>query len=144
MSLSDKGKYAYQAAKEQAMAEVLKEFLPQLFSSPTELTQGAPDSGDQDVWMLTNIPADVLVPLSGLKLIGEHDNRPEVLAFVNLILRGVKGINGFTVKQGEHIAVGLGGGGARKVVKRPGVIGRNITNRGWHEKAEDEGAEIVE
>jgi hypothetical protein len=130
--------------REQAMADVMKGFVPQLFSHPQHLTGGAEDAGGLDAWMLSNMPADVLVPLAGLELIAEADKRDEIHDFVNVILRGLKGIGGFTVKQGERIAVGLGGGGARKVVKRPGWAGRNITNRGWERKAESEGAEVEE
>ena len=131
--------------REQAMADVMKSFVPQLFSGPDILSNGAPDSGGQDIWMLTNMPAEVLVPLAGLQVIANADKREEDIGvFVNLILRGLKGVGGFTAKQGENIALGLGGGIGRKVVKRPGVIGRNITNRSWKEKAESEGAEIEE
>ena len=127
------------------MADVMKSFVPQMFSGPEILSQGAPDSGRQDYWMLTNMPAEVLVPLAGLAIIAKSDNREDdVGVFVNLVLRGLKGIGGFTVKQGENIALGLGGGIGRKIVKRPGVISRNVTNRNWRQKAESEGAEIEE
>jgi hypothetical protein len=136
---------AARAQAAQAMAEVLKGFVPQLFSHPQELTGGAEDAGGQDIWMLSNMPADVLVPLAGLKLIAQADDRSEIQDFVNIVLRGLKGIGGFTVKQGERIAIGLGSGGAaRKTVRRPGVIGRNITDRDWRERAESEGAEVEE
>ena len=130
---------------QQAMAEVMKGFVPQLFSHPKHLTGGAEDAGGQDQWMLSNLPADVLVPLAGLELIAQNDKRPEVHDFVELILRGLKGVGGFTVKQGERMAIGMASGGAaRKLVKRPGWGGRNITNHDWQRKAEDEGAEVEE
>lgn len=129
----------------QANAEVLKGFVPQMFSSPKILTDEAADTGDNDNWMMTNIPADVLVPLAGLKLIGDADKRPEINDFVTLILRGVKGVNGFNMKVGENIATSLAGsGGQKKLMKKPGWAGRNITNRSWQDKAENEGAEVVE
>jgi hypothetical protein len=131
---------------EKPMAEVLKGFVPQLFSHPRHLTGGADDSGGQDEWMLTNMPADVLVPLTGLELIAVNDNRPEVHDFVEFVLRGLKGVGGFTVKQGERVAIGIasGSGGGRKVMKRPGWGGRNVTNRDWQRKADDENAEVQE
>lgn len=130
------------AQREQAYAEVLKAFVPQLFSGPKKLTEEAEDSGDVDEWMLTNMPADVLIPLAGLEMIADADDRQEIHDFVNVILRGLKGIGGFAVKQGERMAIGMSGGSGHKVIKRPGWGSRNITNRGWREKADDEGAEI--
>jgi len=129
--------------REQAMAKVLEHFVPQLFSGPEILSSGASDAGAQDYWMLTNQPAETLIPLVGLQTIAEADGRDDIKMFVNLMLRGLKGIGGFTVKQGENIAISLAGG-SKKTVKRPGWAGRNITNRGWKEQAESEGAEIEE
>ena len=143
--MSERGKVTLATLqREQAMAEVLKSFVPQLFSDPTLLSGGAPDSGGQDTWMLSNLPADVLIPLIGLQTIADADGREDIATFVQLILRGVKGISGFSTKQGESIALGLGGGIGRKTIKRPGIIGRNVTNRNWRQKAESEGAEIEE
>lgn len=131
-------------AREHAMAEVLKTFVPQLFTSPKVLSENAPDVGDIDLWMLTNMPADILIPLVGLQIIAEEDNRPEIKKFNEYILRGLKGIGGFAARQGENIALGLGGGLGRKVVRKPGWLARNITNRNWRKKAEEEGAEVEE
>jgi hypothetical protein len=141
-TLSKEASARAEAAK--ANAEVMKTFVPQLFSHPKQLTGGAEDAGGQDTWMLSNMPADILVPLAGLEMIAQNDNRPEIHDFVELILSGLKGIGGFTVKQGERIAIGIGGGGTRKVMKRPGWAGRNITNRDWQSKADSEGAEVEE
>lgn len=131
--------------REHAMAEVLKTFVPQLFSSPKIMTEGAPDTGDIDMWLLTNMPSDVLLPLVGLQIVGETDNRDEIKLFVQILLRGLKGIGGFAAKQGENIALGLGSSGmGRKTVRRPGWINRNVSNRDWKRKAETEGAEVEE
>lgn len=131
-------------AKAEAQAKVMDKFVPQMFSPPDILTGGAPDSGGTDIWMMTNMPAEVLLPLAGLQTIGEADDRKEIKTFVQVVLRGLKGIGGFNMKVGENIATALGGGVGRKIVKRPGWASRNITNRDWREKAESEGAEIEE
>jgi len=133
---------AAQMAAAQATAEVLKTFIPQLFSSPKLMSEGAPDVGSQDAWMLSNFPADVLLPLAGLEFIAQVDKRDEIHDFVMLCLSGFKGIGGFTSKQGENIAVGLAGSSGKRLVKRPGLIGRNVTNRGWERKAKD--AQVIE
>jgi len=143
MSESRLSKSALQ--REHAMAEVLKLILPQLGSGPEVLSGGkASDSGATDYWMLTNMPAEILIPLAGLKTIATADDRKEIHDFVEIILRGLKGVNGFTSKQLESVSLGIGGGIGRKTVKRPGLVSRNITNRNWKRKAESEGAEIEE
>lgn len=140
-----KSMMATKLAAAQANAKILEQFVPQLFSNPKILTGGASDSGSQDEWMLSNMPSEVLIPLAGLQLIAEADKRLEINDFVHTILRGLKGVGGFQVKMGETIAVGLGGSGqGRKVIRRPGVIGRNVTNRGWEKRASEQNAEIEE
>lgn len=131
--------------REQAMADVMKSFVPQMYSGPEVITSKAPDSGRTDYWMMSNMPAEVLVPLAGLQIIADTDDRQDDIGeFVEIILRGLKGINGFNMKVGENMALGLGGGIGRKIVKKPGLIGRNVSNRDWRKKAEEEGAEIEE
>ena len=143
--MSEKGMHQARLEAAKAQAEVLKQFVPQMFSDPQKLSGGAPDSGGQDEWMLSNMPAELLVPLSGLPLIASIDEDAELFDWVKTILVGVKGINGFNMRVGENIATSLGGGGSnKKLMKRPGVMARNISNRGWQRKAEEENAEVVE
>lgn len=134
-----------QRVQAQAIAEVVKEFIPQLFSPPEIVTGNAEDSGGNDIWMMTNMPPEVLLPLNGLMMIATVDKRDEIKEFVERTLRALKGIHGFASKQGENIAIGMLGGGKRgKIVKKPNVFSRTFTNRSWRRKAEDEGAQIVE
>lgn len=143
--MSEKKLSAATLQREHDMAKVLKTFVPQLFSSPKIMTEGAPDTGEVDAWMLTNMPAEVLMPLVGLQIVGETDGRDEIKTFVQLLLRGLKGVGGFTARQGENIALGLGSsGGGRKIVRRPGWVNRNLMNRDWKRKAELEGTEVEE
>lgn len=115
-----------------------------MFSSPKIVTEGAEDSGQIDEWMMSNLPAEVLIPLAGLAVIAESDNRNDLKGFISLVLRGVKGINGFTVKQGENIAINLNSQGTKKIVRRPNLLARNTYDKNWREKAEEEGAEVIE
>jgi len=136
--------YTRMRAIAEANMQVLKDIVPQVASGPKILTEHAPDSGDLDSWMLSNLNSDIFLGLVGLQTIANADDADYIQEFVDIFLRGVKGINGFTVKQLERIAIGMGGAGARKSVKRPGWWGRHVSNRGWQSRAEEEGAEIEE
>lgn len=135
-----------QLATALAKIQVLERFVGQLFSSPKILAgQGSEDTADHDKWMMSNYPAEVLIPMAALNLIAETDDREDIKSFLDVTLRGFKGIGGFASKQGENISIGIMGGGSRgKIVKRPGAIARNTYNRGWERKAREEGAEIAE
>jgi hypothetical protein len=50
---------------------------------------------------------------------------------VNKMIQMVAGAQGSPTQVGE-------------LVKKPGIIGRNITNRNWKQKAEEQGQQIVE
>jgi hypothetical protein len=129
-------------AEAEAKMEVLKQIVPQVASGPRILSEGAPDSGDIDAWMLTRMNSDIFLGLVGLETIAEADDAQYIKDFVDVFLRGLKGIEGFSVKQLERIAIGMSSSAGQRIVKRPGMIGRNITNRAWKEKAESEGAEV--
>lgn len=129
-------------ARADATMQVLRDIVPQLGSGPKVLSEGAPDSGDLDSWMLTNMNSDIFLGLVGLRTIAKADDAEYIDDFIGVFLRALKGINGFTAKQLERIAVGMNSGAGRKIVKRPGLLGRNVTNRGWKERADSEGAEV--
>ncbi len=136
---------AREAARQQAMAEVIKQFVPQLFTSPEVMDPKGETPARNDEWKLTKMPADCLLPLTGLHLIAtqegiiskdsEGNEVPGPGAyledFVQTLLRGFKGIDGYASEQAESIAVALGGkGGGGKMVKKRGFVSRNITHRG--------------
>jgi len=142
------------------MAEVIKQFVPQLFTSPEVMDPKGETPARNDEWKLTKMPADCLLPLTGLHLIAtqegitrkvmktvtvQKDGVDEVAEveteepgpgayledFVQTLLRGFKGIDGYASEQAESIAVALGGkGGGGKMVKKRGFVSRNITHRG--------------
>jgi len=128
--------------------EVLKGLLPQVGTGPRILSRGeegpAPDAGDIDQWMLTNMNAEIFLGCIGLKTIAQADGEEAAYidVFLDVLLRALKGINGFTVKQLERIAIGMGGGVGRKTMKKPGWFGRNVTNRSFQRKADDEGVDV--
>lgn len=132
---------AARLAREQAMAELLKQFVPQAFSSNEYLST---EPGLIDEWKLSKVAPEGLISLIYLRHRGVNDGVRFWREFTDLFLRGSHSIDGFGLKQIENIAIGLGSGGGRKMVKKPGFIGRHITDRDWERKAEAENAEVVE
>lgn len=115
----------------QAKAEALKTFLPQMFSSPKVISEGAPDVGENDRWMMSNLPAECVLSLQGLDAIATQDNLPWLSAFVETTLSALKGVNGYANDIGRDIAVaGFGGGRGKSLVKRKSWLKRNVTQRG--------------
>ena len=53
-------------------------------------------------------------------------------------------VGGWRANQLIRLVAGSKGVATGKVVRKPGLIGRAITNRGWKENAQLEGAEIIE
>lgn len=132
----------YARIKKEAVAEVLKLIIPQAFSSRNVMDEGA---GAIDEWKMSKISGRALLSLIYFNHRGTHDGVRFYKEFVELFMRGSHSIDGGGLKMLENIAIGMSGGGSnRKLVKRPGAIGRYITNRGWKEKAKRENARIVE
>jgi len=120
------------------------------------------------------IPVEVYVgqelgSTGSIKVLAENDSRqntlliePEILAlsyfalipkaeggeyardFIEEYQRRKMSLGGWRANQLIRLVSGSKGVGTEKIVKKPGIIGRTITNRGWKEKAEREGAVIVE
>lgn len=53
-------------------------------------------------------------------------------------------LGGWRANQLIRLVAGSKGVSADKMVKKPGFIGRHVTNRDWKEKAEQEGAQVIE
>lgn len=66
--------------------------------------------------------------------------RDFIADFLNLKMS----LGGWRSNQLIRLVQGSKGVAAGEIVKKPGLIGRNITNRGWKENAEREGATIIE
>lgn len=129
-------------ANAQAIAQVLMGIVPQAFTSQTMLDRG---KGEIDEWKMSKISSRALISLIYFRHRGEHDHVRFYKEFADHFLRGSHSIEGYGLKMLENIAIGLGGGGgSRKMRKRPGIIGRYITNRDWKRKAREENAEILE
>jgi hypothetical protein len=131
------------AEGEKAKAEAMKLFLGQMFSSPKIVTEGAEESGDIDAWMMSNIPAEMLLSLQGLNAVAIQDDLPWLKEFIRTTLSGLKGIEGYANNIGRDIAVaGFGGGKGKTMVKKRSFLSRHITDRGapdYEEVGEPEG-----
>lgn len=132
----------YARIKQEAVADLLKMIIPQAFSSG-QIIDG--EKGGIDEWKLSRINGRALLSLIYFQHRGEHDHVRFYKEFVDRFMRGSKSIEGYGLKMMENIAIGISGGGAsRKLVKKPGWVGRNITNKKWREKADRENARVVE
>lgn len=130
------------AIQAQANAEILKIIVPQAFTSGDIMDKGA---GQIDEWKLTKFTGKSMLSLLYFRHRGEHDGIRFYKEFVDHFLRGSHSIDGSGLKMLENIAIGMsGGGGSKRIVRRPGWLGRNITKRGWERKAEREQAQVIE
>lgn len=87
--------------------------------------------------------AEVLA-LSFFSQIPDLEGGEYVRNFIEEYRRHKMSIGGWRANQLIRLVAGSKGVASGKVVRRPGLIGRAITNRGWREKAQLEGAEIIE
>jgi len=126
----------------QALAQLLTIFVPQAFSSDKYLTG---EEGIYDEWKLTKISGRSLMSLIYFRHRGAEDGVNFYKEFTDHFIRGSHSIDGTGLKMIESISIGLtGGGGSRKIVKKPGWAGRNITKRDWAQTAERDNAQVVE
>ena len=130
-------------ANAQAFAQVLEKLLPQAFTSGEILN--SPEGGGIDEWKLSKISGRVLLSLIYFRHRGKYDHVRVYGELADLMLRGSKSIDGLGLKMMENIAIGLaGGGGRRNLMKKPGVIGRYVTQRDWKEKAKRTNSQVIE
>lgn len=126
-----------------ALAELMKSIVPQAFSSNEIM--GSSDLGAIDEWKMARIPAPIIPALIYFRHRGENDNVRFYREFYDLILRASHSINGAGLKMLTDIAIGMSGGGSRRrIVQKPGWVGRNISKRSWRASAEADNAEIAE
>ena len=74
------------------------------------------------------------------------DNRGGKYArtFIEDYRRHKMSLGGWRANQLIRLVAGSKGVSTDKMVKKPGFIGRHITDRDWKEKAEKDGAQIIE
>ena len=65
-------------------------------------------------------------------------------AFIESYRRHKMSLGGWRANQLIRLVAGSKGVSSAKIVRKPGFIGRHITNRGWKENAQLEGADVIE
>lgn len=87
--------------------------------------------------------AEVLA-LSFFSQIPDLEGGEYVRNFIEEYRRHKMSIGGWRANQLIRLVSGSKGVASGKLVRKPGFIGRHVTDRGWKEKAQLEGAEIIE
>jgi len=87
--------------------------------------------------------AEVLA-LSYFEQIERLEGGAYALNFCESYRRHKMSLGGWRANQLIRLVAGSKGVATGKVVRRPGILGRMVTNRDWKEKAQLEGAEIIE
>ena len=87
--------------------------------------------------------AEVLA-LSYFSQIPNNEGGEYAKNFIEEYRRHKMSLGGWRANQLIRLVAGSKGVAAGKIVRRPGIIGRMVTDRGWREKAQLEGAEIIE
>lgn len=64
--------------------------------------------------------------------------------FIEEYRRHKMSLGGWRANQLIRLVAGSKGVASGKIVRKPGIIGRLVTDRGWRQKAQLEGAEIIE
>jgi len=129
-------------ANAQAYAQVLMKIIPQAFTSGSIIDS---EKGGIDEWKLAKVSGRVLLSLIYFRHRGVNDGVRVYKELADLMLRGSHSIEGLGLKLLENIAIGLaGGGGKRKLMKKPGLFGRLVTQRDWKDKAKRDNAQVIE
>jgi len=126
-----------------SVTKILEGVIPQGFSSKEIMDEGTGRKLDE--WKMTKFSGRAMISLLHFRHRGKNDGIRFYDEFVEFFLRGSHSIDGGGLKLLESIAYALAGGGKKgKIVKKPGVIGRYLTNRDWERKAQEEGSQIAE
>lgn len=121
-----------QAESQKANAEVMKQYIPQLFTSQKVMMHDGEETtvADNDEWKLTNSNPAIFFATLGFKMIAIETKNKLIEEFIDYSNRGLIGIAGGGRKDAVNITSSLGGGGRGKVVKKRGFVQRHITQRG--------------
>jgi len=111
----------------------------QLASDFVELVKGRSDAR-----RLSMVNEAEVLALSYFSQVPDNEGGEYVREFIADFLNLKMSLAGWRSNQLIRLVQGSKGVTAGEIVKRPGIIGRNLTNRDWKNKAEREGATIIE
>lgn len=111
----------------------------QLASDFVELVKGRSDAR-----RLSIVNEAEVLALSYFSQIPDNEGGEYVRDFISDFLNLKMSLGGWRSNQLIRLVQGSKGVVAGEIVKKPGIVGRMITNRDWKEKAERDGARIVE
>lgn len=111
----------------------------QLASDFVELVKGRSDAR-----RLSMVNEAEVLALSYFSQVPDNEGGEYVREFIADFLNLKMSLAGWRSNQLIRLVHGSKGVTAGEIVKRPGIIGRNLTNRDWKNKAEREGATIIE
>jgi hypothetical protein len=112
---------------------------PQLATDPVLLAQGLSDA--RRISKISGIEA---IAYSWFLAVPDYRGGTWSKQFVANMLNLRMSEDGWRANQLVRLVASSKGVPAIDVVKRPGFIGRNFTNKDWKQKAEAEGKEVVE
>ena len=92
----------------------------------------------------TNLNEAEVLALSYFSQVPDNMGGKYAKKFIEDYRRHKMSVGGWRANQLIRLVAGSKGVATGKVVRKPGLIGRAITNRGWKENAQLEGAEIIE
>jgi len=100
--------------------------------------------GRSDPRRLSIVNEAEVLALSYFSQIPDNEGGEYVRDFIADFLNLKMSLGGWRSNQLIRLVQGSKGVVAGEIVKKPGIIGRMITNRDWKEKAEREGATVIE
>lgn len=100
--------------------------------------------GQVDPRRFTNITEAEIFACAWLRQVPDKEGGAYAKDFVEDFLNLKMSLGGWRANQGIKVIAGSKGAPTIDVRKRPGWMSRNVTERRWKEKAEQEGAEIIE
>lgn len=102
----------------------------------------ATDETDSMQYTLLNEPE--ILALSFFEQIPKLEGGEYAKRFCELYRRHKMSLNGWRANQLVRLVAGSKGVAPDRLIRRPGFIGRHVTNRKWKEDAERDGAQVIE
>jgi len=114
---------------------------PQLGSNPALMAR----TGEFDIRKHTKINDIIAFCAAYFRRLPDEEGGEFARNFFDDLLHLSTSIDGWNVnKEIQMVAGSKGVGSVGELVKKPGIIQRNVTNRAWKKQADEEGKTVVE